>query len=339
MGSVTITDVAQKAGVSVATVSRVLNNPERVTSHTREKVLAVCKELGYSPNMQAKRLKLGKSNTIAAVMPFLTLPSIVERLRGVQAALAESGYDLLPYSAESPEERENYLASLSNRSRADGVLIISMPITETQVARFQQIQMPVVMIDSFHPDLKCVIVDDVAGGRMATNHLIELGHHRIASISDPFDLPMHFSSMKDRFKGYTQMLEENGIDINSLYHKQGLHGRKTAKAMALELLSLPERPTAIFASSDTQAIGVLDAAREMGLSVPEDLSVVGYDDIRDAGYVNLTTIKQPLYESGEVGGRALIDLIGEINNGSLKTVLPLSLVIRDTTAPPANSQN
>jgi DNA-binding LacI/PurR family transcriptional regulator len=334
MATVTIKEVAAKANVSIATVSRVLNASDKVTPKTREKVLAACKELGYSPNVLAKRLKLGRTQSILAVLPFLTLPSIVERLRGLQDAFAATEYDLIPFSVGTPEGREKYLASLSNRSRADGVLIISMPITEIQVRRFLNIAMPVVLIDSIHPDLRRIIVDDFAGGKLATDHLLSLGHQRIGFISDHLDNPLHFSSMKDRYNGYCMALEEKQINISSEYERQGPHGREEAKAMALELLTLPIPPTAIFAASDTQAIGVLDAARELNISVPDELSVIGYDDIRDADYVNLTTIKQPLFESGVEGGKALINLIEGSANSPLETILPVSLVVRGTTSVP-----
>lgn len=334
MPPVTIKEVARKANVSIATVSRVLNSSDKVTQETREKVLAVCKELGYSPNLQAKRLKLGKTHSIMAVLPFLTLPSIVERLRGVLEAFASSEFDLIPFSVGDPQDRETYLASLSNRSRADGVLIISMPITEDQVQRFQNIGMPVVLIDSHHPKLKRIIVDDIAGGKMATDHLLELGHERIAFISDHLDNPLHFSSMADRFKGYRKALEAKQINFDPLYQKQGMHGREEAKQMALELLNLPAPPTAIVAASDTQAIGVLDAARQLNISVPGQLSVIGYDDIRDADYVNLTTIKQPLYESGLEGGEAILQQIENGSSEPLEIQLPVSLIIRGTTAAP-----
>ncbi len=334
MSSVTMKEVAERAKVSVATVSRVLNSSDKVTSKTQEKVLAACKQLGYTPNLQAKRLKLGKTQTIMAVMPFLTLPSIVERLRGVQQALAPSEYDLIPFSVGSSEDRDSYLASLANRSRADGVLVISMPITEKLVQRFKSIGLPLVLIDSNHPDLTRVIVNDIAGGKMATNHLIELGHVRIGFISDHLENPLHFCSMLDRFKGYRLALEDKGIEFDPRYQKQGHHGREEARKMALELLDLPSPPTAIFAASDTQAIGVLDAARERGLSIPGDLSVIGYDNIRDADYLNLTTINQPLFESGLEGGQALLEIIETDEQEPQEKLLPVSLILRGTTGEP-----
>ena len=336
MASITIKEVAQKANVSIATVSRVLNAKDRVAPETRDKVLEACQELGYAPNLQAQRLKLQRTESIMVVLPFLTLPSIVERLRGVQAALAKSEFDLIPFSVESPEERDKYLLSLSNRSRADGVLVMSMPITENQARRFLDINMPVVLIDACHPEMKRVIVDDYSGGKMATNHLLELGHTRIGFISDPLENPLHFSSTASRYKGFCEALREANVAIEGQYQIQGRHGRNEARKMALSMLSLPEPPTAIFAASDTQAIGVLDAARQLNISVPNELSVIGYDDIRDADYVNLTTIKQPLFESGLEGGKALIKLIESGEAAPLETTLPVSLVVRGTTSAPGN---
>ena len=335
MSPVTIKDVARHAKVSVATVSRAINAPEKVKPETRIRVVESCQELGYFPNLSAKRLKLGRTHSIMAVLPFLTLPSIVERLRGVQQALAPSDYDLIPFSVESPDEREEYLESLSNRSRADGVLIISLPITNEQVQRFMRINMPVVLIDSNHPSLTRINVDDVYGGKLATDHLIDLGHRQIGFISDYLDNPFHFSSMARRFEGYKEALAEHDIRLNPLYQKQGPHGRQQAKQMALELLSLPDPPTAVFAASDTQAIGVLDAAKKLGLAVPDELSVIGYDDIRDADYVDLTTIRQPLFETGLEGGKSLIKVIENGKSSLQETILEISLITRNTTAPPS----
>jgi len=332
MVSVTIKDVAKKANVSVATVSRVLNGSDKVTEETRDKVLAICDSLGYAPNLQAKGLKLGRTHTIMAVLPFLTLPSIVERLRGLQESLADSGYDLVPFSVGTPEQRKKYVTSISSKSRTDGVLFISIPITEKQAERFKTQDIPVVLIDSYHPDLKRVVVDNIAGGKMAVDHLIDLGHSKIGFISDHLINPLHFSSMKDRHEGYCQALKKSGIPLNPQYIQHGNHGRVEAKAMALKLLQLPQPPTAIFSASDTQAIGVLDAAKELNIDVPEDLSVVGYDDIRDAGYLELTTIKQPLFEAGLAGGKSLLNIINDEDSSTLEKVLPVSLVVRNTTA-------
>lgn len=330
----TMQDVAHKAGVSVATVSRVLNGSDKVVEETRQKVLQVCEELDYSLHMAAQRLRLGKTNTICVILPFLTLPSIVERLRGVQEALLDSGYDLIPFSVGSPEMRDSRLFDLANRSRTDGLLIISMPINDKQTQRIINNDLPVVLIDSKKPEFSRVNVDDQKGGRMAVEHLIGLGHRKIGFISSHLENPLQFSSTLDRYHGYCEALGEAGITIDPAYQREGEHGREEAEDMALSLLQLPDPPTAIFASSDSKAVGVLDAARKMNINIPAQLSVIGYDNIRDAEYLNLTTIQQPLFQAGLLGGRTLLSLIDQPQTSPEEIILPVELVVRDTTAPP-----
>lgn len=334
MSSATMQDVAKRAGVSVATVSRVLNGSDKVVEETRELVLQACQELDYSLHQAAQRLRLGKTNTICVILPFLTLPSIVERLRGVQEALFDSGYDLIPFSVGSPELRDSRLYELANRTRTDGLLIISMPINDQQAERIINNDMPVVLIDSDKPEFSRVNVDDQVGGRMATEHLINLGHKNIAFISSHLENPLQFSSTLNRYHGYCKALDMAGIPINPNYQKEGEHGREEAEEMAISLLQQPDPPTAIFASSDTKAVGVLDAAKTLNIKVPEQLSVIGYDNIRDAEYLNLTTIQQPLFQAGLVGGETLLRLIDQPQTRPDEIILPVELIIRDTTAPP-----
>ncbi|RLD05952.1 MAG: LacI family transcriptional regulator [Chloroflexota bacterium] len=333
MSSATMQDVAKRAGVSVATVSRVLNGSDKVIDETRERVLQACQELDYSLHLAAQRLRLGKTNTICVILPFLTLPSIVERLRGVQEALLDSGYDLIPFSVGSPEMRDSRLYDLANRSRTDGLLIISMPINDQQVERIINNDMPVVLIDSDKPEFSRVNVDDQEGGRIATEHLINLGHEKIAFISSHLENPLQFSSTLNRFHGYCKALDAAGIPINPEYQKEGEHGREEAEEMAISLLQQSDPPTAIFASSDTKAVGVLDAAKTLNIKVPEQLSVIGYDNIRDAEFLDLTTIQQPLYQAGLLGGKTLLQRIEQPKATPEEIILPVDLVIRKTTAP------
>jgi len=216
------------------------------------------------------------------------------------------------------------------------VIIISLPPTNQDADRLLHAKIPFTLVDAWHPDLGGIHVDDLEGGYMATHHMLELGHHKIAFISDYLETPFNYTSMKRRFTGFIQALEEFGVPFEPDYHVQGDHGRAEAKQMAKTLLHLPERPTAIFAASDAQAIGVLDAARELGIRVPDDLSVIGYDDIRDAEYNNLTTIQQPLFESGKLGAEFLLDRIENpvVDNEPTEILLDLALVERGTTAPP-----
>ena len=333
MPQVTIRDVARQAGVSVATVSRVLNNSPAVRPATREIVLHAIQELDYRPNLTARMLSLGRSLSIGIVLPFLTLPSFIERLRGVQFVLADSEYEMLLVSAELPERVDGCIENLLQR-QVYGTIIISIRPADQHIPQFQQSGTPVVLIDAEHPHLDSVIVDDVDGGLIATNHFIELGHRHIAFLSDYLESPFNFVSMQRRFDGYRQALSGAGIPFRADYHLQGKLGGREAYQKSIALLKLSDRPTAIFAASDTHAVGVLKAAHELGIKVPEELSVVGYDDIRDAEYLHLTTVRQHLFESGVEGANLLLSGLGVPKQKPSVVRLPVTLIERGTTAPP-----
>jgi len=327
----TIRDVAKRAGVGVGTVSRVLNDRPFVSDATHQKVLSAIEALDYTPSPIARRLSLRKTLTIAVIVPFFTRPSFVERLRGVEFALADSEYDLVLFNVETTDKRDAYFHDVPRRERVDGLLIISLSPRDADVERFLQAKVPTVLVDARHPRLSRAVIDDVAGGRLATQHLIELGHRKIAYVSDFLENPFNFVSSRDRHEGYRQALTAAGIPFQPAYHQQGEHGRQQAREMAHTLLALPDPPTAIFAASDTQAIGVLEAAQDAGVSVPEGLSVIGYDDIEIAEYLQLTTIRQPLFASGVEGVELLLEAIANPPPTAQQVHLPTRLVARRTT--------
>jgi LacI family transcriptional regulator len=334
----TIRDVAKRAGVGLGTVSRVLNDSPQVSEATRERVQVAIAELSFVPNPTARRLSLGKTLTIAVIVPWFTRPAEVERLRGVENTLAESDYDLVLYNVETAEKRDAYFRDVPRREQTDGVLIVSLSPRDDDVPRLVQSTVPIVLVDANHPSLKSlnrVITDDVAGGRIATQHLIDLGHTRIAYISDPLDTPFNFTSSRDRLTGYRQALEAAEIQFRSDYHGQGEHGRYEARRLASEMLQQPDRPTAIFAASDTQALGVLEAAQDCRLRVPEELSVIGFDDIEISEYIGLTTVRQLLYESGKRGVELLLDVLEDPTAEPICEVMPTELIDRKTTAAPS----
>jgi DNA-binding LacI/PurR family transcriptional regulator len=350
----TIRDVAEKAGVGLGTVSRVLNDSHLVSEPTRQRVLKAISDLNYMPSLTARRLSLGKTMTIAVIVPFFTRPSVTERLRGIENTLVTSDYDLTIYNVETVKRRDECMQHVIRRERADGVLIISLSPRDEDLSMLMDPEIPVVLVDANHTSLSGlnrVVEDDIAGGYKATRHLVELGHKRIGYISDyldtPFnftssrdrfhisdylDTPFNFTSSRDRFHGFRQALEKSGIVFCPEYQGQGPHGRQAAYENAARILALPEPPTAIFAASDTQAMGVLQAARDAGLDVPGELSIIGYDDLEIAEYLGLTTIRQLLYLSGQRGAELLIDAIQETPREPQCEVLPTELVVRNTTA-------
>ena len=331
MASITIRDVAKVAGVGVGTVSRVLNGSTAVRETTRQKVLAAIEELGYSPNLTARRLSLGKTMTIGVIAPFFTKPSYVERLRGVESILAVTDYDIILFNVETVERKKKIFQEIAGQERVDGLLVMSISPNDEEEARLRQASITTVLIDAYHPDLTHVVIENFAGGYQATSHLIELGHQRIGYISHYLENPMYFTPVRDRLLGYQQALSEAGIAFRPEYHLEGANGRGEARRMAQEMLTLPEPPTAIFAFSDTQAIGVLQAANDLNLTVPDDLSVIGFDDIEAAEYLQLTTVHQPLFKSGVLGTQKLLEQIASGQELSEEIFLPTQIIMRNTT--------
>jgi DNA-binding LacI/PurR family transcriptional regulator len=340
MPPITIRDVARKAGVGVGTVSRVLNESPSVSEDTRNRVLAAIEALDFAPSPIAQRLSRGKSMTIAVIAPFFTRRSYVERLQGVEHILSSSGYDLVLYNVESVERRDDCLRSVPRRERVDGMLILSLAPTDEEAARLAQTGVPTVLVDAYHSELSTVQIDDVAGAMTAVEHLIDLGHTRIAYLGETLnDNPFRFQPIHDRYLGYRQALQAAELDYSPALHCQGRYGWREASRMADDLLELAEPPTAIFAYSDTMAFGAMEAAQESGRQIPRDLSIIGFDDVEIAQYFQLTTVRQPLYETGARGAELLMEMVDSGNRLPVEHIyLPTELVVRRTTAVPSVSQ-
>jgi DNA-binding LacI/PurR family transcriptional regulator len=335
--SVTIRDVARRAGVSVATASRALNGKSVVNPQTRDRILGVMEELGFSPSPAARRLSLGRTLTVGVVVSFLTRPQAAERLRGVDAVLTDSEFDLVIYNVESVQKRDHYLNTLAQSQRADGLLVMSLPPQADVSAQLVQTHVPMVFIDVHTPAIERmprVIGDDVRGGAMAARLLLDLGHRDVGFVGDAIEDPFGFTSSRDREQGLRQELASAGVKIPDYWVGHGAHGRYEARDLARRMLTDNHRPTAIFSASDTQALGVIAAARELGLRIPEDLSVIGYDDIEAADYVGLTTIRQQLFESGRRGAEILLSEIEGRSEEPPVAQLAPELVVRATTALP-----
>jgi len=335
----TIHDVAKKAGVGIGTVSSVLNNSRPVNPATRQKVLDAIKWLDFVPNPSGRRLSMGKTHTIGVVIPFFTIASQIERLRGVMSVIAGSDYDISLYTVETVPQRNKVLQRVARRGHIDGLLIFSLSPTEEDLQRIKQRQVPTVLIEAYHPEVHSLSLDDVAAARNAVEYLINLGHRKIAYIGDYLEDPFGTYFSRNRFEGYCQALKAAGITVDKRYQRQGWLDRSEARQLALDLLQLPDRPTAVFAFSDEQALGVLEAARDLDISVPQQLSVIGYDDIRIAHFAQLTTVRQNLFDSGVKGVELLLNVIEHPNATPQHIQLPTKLVIRHTTAPPPVMEN
>jgi LacI family transcriptional regulator len=331
---VTIADVAALAGVGRGTVSRVLNDRPNVDPETRARVLAAIKTLDFVPSQTARRLSLRRTQTVAVILPFLTRPSAVERLRGIELALAAAEYDLIVFNVETVERRQAVFQELPRPERVDGVIIVSLSPHESEVERIERSGLPTVLVDAHHRAFARVVADDVLGGRLVAQHLIGLGHRRIGFVGDIPRTPMAFTSSRLRFAGMRKAVIEAGLQLPGNLVGIGDHTRHQASQLATRMLMARLPPTGIVCASDTQAAGVLEAASQLGLSVPGDLSVTGYDDLELADHLGLTTIHQPLFDSGI---RAVQRLLRMLDGGApepLREVQDINLVVRRTTTPP-----
>jgi DNA-binding LacI/PurR family transcriptional regulator len=215
--------------------------------------------------------------------------------------------------------------------RGQGYIISINPSAE-EAEQLRQTNIPTVLVDAHSTFFSQVAIDDRAGGYAATQHLLGLGHQHIGFISDHFDNDVGNGSSEARYNGYLQALHEAGLTANPTHVRHGLHGRRPAREMAHQILGQPQPPSAIFAASDTQAIGVLEAAEQLGLRVPDHLSVIGYDDIEMAEYLNLTTVRQPLFETGKLGMELLLTELLDEASTPTNLVLPTQVIARGTTA-------
>jgi DNA-binding LacI/PurR family transcriptional regulator len=331
MAPVTIRHVAERAGVGVGTVSRVLNGSANVRGTTRERVLQAIEELDYRPSHAARQLATSKTFTLGVLLPFLTRSFFVEVLRGIEQITAGTPYHLVIYNAETPERRAYYLEEMPFLGRVDGLLIISLPLYDQDVARLAAAELPVVQVDEYHPAVPGIQGNNVAGGRMLVRHLLRLGHRRIAYICDEPDNRTN----GERLCGYRHAVEEWGVPLRPEYVRgSGEYGRAAAIRLTCDLLREPEPPTAIFAMSDVMAMGALEAAQSAGVPVPGRLSVAGYDDMDLASYLGLTTVRQPMSEMGRQGIELLLGILSGDVTELVQRQFPIELIVRGTTGPP-----
>ena len=265
-------------------------------------------------------------------MPFLTRPSVVERLAGAIGVFDEQGYDTVVFNVETRQQRDHHVEALLSQHRADGVMVFSLRLAAAQLAAFKRAHLPLSMVDVDAPGVPSTVIDDVEGGRLATAHLLELGHRRIGFIGDRSEGGLGFRSGRRRLTGYSRALEGASIAVDPALVQIGAASSAAASELAKVLLSGPDPPTAIFAASDTQAMGVMAAAANLAIEIPDELSVVGFDDIETAALLQLSTVRQLLALSGAEGARRLTaQLRGEVVR-PMCTKLPLQVIERASSA-------
>jgi DNA-binding LacI/PurR family transcriptional regulator len=311
---ISIAIVAAEAGVGVGTVSRVLNGSDQVSETTRNRVLGTIERLDYRPLRSASSLSKGRTDAVGILVSVITRPSVMARLVGVIDVLSDAGLDAVVFNVENRAQLDRHLSSIIDQRRVDGIISISLRIPKERLARIRKLDIPLVLVDNSLPNLPCVYIDDVAGGKMATEHLLSLGHRRIGFIGDNAHTDLGMSASEDRYAGYLMALEAAGIEPDFDLVARGPHSSEAAAVLTSALFELGKhRPTAIFASSDTLAVGVIKAAQQHGHKIPDDLAVIGFDNLEVSSILDISTVNQPLLESGIKGASKMVSLLnGEI---------------------------
>ncbi|MFZ4454004.1 LacI family DNA-binding transcriptional regulator [Salibacterium aidingense] len=329
---VTIKDIAKKAGVSVATVSYVLND-RPVSDEMKGKVLQAIDELNYVPNEIARRLRVKKNHTIALVLPDITNPFYPDLAKGCQDAAKENGFTLIMINTEDKEDQLSGAINQVRQGGIDGLILANaMKRDMSQVEALLETPIPVVFAHRSikELDVDSVTADNFSGGYTAAKHLISSGHQNIAFIEGLLGSTVSLN----RKEGFKKAMEEAGLAIRPEWMIKGETHYDTSYNGALNLLrsSGRERPTAIFASSDLMALGAVDAAKEVGLAIPDDIAIIGYDDLFMTSSLQLTTVHVPRYEIGRQAVLMLIDKINEkkSNRETKNIVLDTSLMVRNS---------
>jgi LacI family transcriptional regulator len=334
-GNVTIIDVAREAGVSYSTVSRVVNNYPHIKPETREKVLNAMMRLGYVVNQQARSLRGGRSQVVGLLVPEVGNNYVGAIIRGIDLELAAQQYDLMLYTTHRQKTRESTYVATITRGLADGLLLLLPANAEAYMATLQQQQFPHVLIDHQHvdhPATSTIQATNWQGAYDATRHLIVLGHRRIGYIVGLREV----QTSLDRLDGFRAALADHGLPEDPALIHDGDFFRPHGYAAAQQFLALDDPPTAIFAANDASAFGVMEAMQEAGLRVPDDMSVVGFDDVAEAAQVHpaLTTVRQPLEAMGRRAAQLLLERLDDADLPGERVELPTELIIRESCAPP-----
>lgn len=329
--SITIRDVAQAAGVSTATVSRALRGLPHVDPETRERVRRVAAELDYVVSPSASRLASGRTGTVAVITPFIDRWFFSTLLSGISDVLQESDVDLLVYEVGDPATSPGLPAERRLRGRVDGVIVVTLPTDAPRIADMLEIGLPTSFVGVRWPGVPSVCIDDAAAGRMATQHLINLGHERIGIISGR---PQASTSQSNRALGYTTAMEGAGLVRDPSLEAFGYFTVAGGESAMTSLLSEPNPPTAVFAMSDDMAFGAIRALQRHGIRPGADIAIASIDGHDLAELLDLTTVGQPVAQMGRMAADALLArMLGHDIDGPDEITVPTTLTVRGSTVP------
>ncbi|WP_368658832.1 LacI family DNA-binding transcriptional regulator [Metabacillus halosaccharovorans] len=325
-----MSDVAKLANVSPATVSRVLSNPDLVSKETREKVMEVINKVNYKPHIVARQFRTKETKIILVVVPDITSAFFSKVLRGIEHVAVQNGYQVILGDTENDTEREQEYINLLLQKQADGMVLLTARQDKTQLEEIAE-HFPMVLACEYMDGLNVptVSIDNISSARKATEHLIQQGHTKIAHITGPINVILS----RDRLRGFQQAMMSQDLEIDSVYIQEGDFTFESGYHQMLKLLALENPPSAVFVFNDEMAMGAIKAVKDSHLSVPEDVAVVGFDNIKMSSVIepNLTTINQPKYEIGKKAMELLLKLINGESLQKKKFVMKDELIIRESS--------
>ncbi|HYL34606.1 MAG TPA: LacI family DNA-binding transcriptional regulator [Bryobacteraceae bacterium] len=331
--AISIKDIARKADVSHSTVSRALRNSPLVNRETAERIRKIAKESDFRVSAIGRSLATGRTNTLGAVATTIEDPFVAEVLSGAEDAANAHGYSLILANSKANPDRELKVVHSFEERRVDGIIVLDSRVGSVYIPMLARMKVPIVLINSQHPGefVHSISIDNVAASQMATRYLVHLGHTRIAYLGKRGG----YQSDAERAAGYRQALEAAGIPERPELMVYGDGKPESGRNAMDQLLSLAEIPTAVFCYNDLLAIGALSAIRQNGLLVPDDVSIVGFDDLEIASYTHppLTTIRQPKHQMGRAATEMLLNLLQESIASSVRKVQG-ELIVRESAAPP-----
>jgi len=333
----TLSEVARHAGVGIGTVSRVINNQPNVSEGMRARVMESIAAVGYKMPRRRRPDPSTRASYIGVLTVFFDEPSVYERCKGLIGHLQPLGYEVVVYNAVAPQQISAQLEAMVSHP-LDGAVVISAQLDDDDARILRQAPFPVVLLDTFREGFRSVGIDDRFGGEIAARHLLDMGHKRIGFVGEPVN-QFGFMASSLREQGFRDAHRKAGVKVDETLVRHGAHVRSAAKQLATDLLSLPQPVTAIVATSDVQAIGVLEAASELGVKVPDQLSVIGYDDLEIASLLGITTIRQQLELSGQRGAALVVDAINGSASHGTQEKIDVEVVIRNTTRPPETKKS
>lgn len=338
--TVTIKDIARRAGVSIATVSRVINESKPVSKELKAKVMKIINETGYKPNALARGLIKKETGLIGIVIPDIANQNFAQLIKGIEGIADENNFDIIVSNSHGVVEKELEILNVFREKQIDGIIFSGVFLTDEHKIFFERYGLPTVTVTQNFSQLNIpsVTINNFQAAYDATTHLIDLGHKSIGMITGPLK---DIASGMERYRGYSAALKEYGVEERGDYVKEGDFSLNNGYILMNEILNLCSYPTAIFAASDKMAVGAMNCCFDKGLQVPEDISIVGFDNIELASAVRpaLTTIHKDNKKMGATTASLLIKRIKKLEDAAWNLHIPYQLVVRKSTCPPERSRS